>query len=177
MGHTRQLLLIVVRFFLFYFLFLFIYNQILSRHTPDPFTLTTAKQVNAVYRFTGYRTEYQTLENPAEIGIREGNRWFVKIIEGCNGMSVIFVFLAFVWAFPAPRRQKLIFSLAGVLLIWVVNILRIYILGLVYRYRPEWFDFGHKVLFPASIYGMVVLLWVVWLRRITRRAGAGSVNK
>jgi len=164
----RLLLKIVLRFFLLYFGLLLIYSIFLNRQKPDIFTLTTAKQVNMLYRAAGIPSYYFVMDNPAEIGIKADGQWLVKIIEGCNGMSVIFVFLAFVWAFPARWRYKLVYSIAGIFLIWTVNLLRIFILGFIYRDYPEWFDFSHRVLFPASIYGMVVILWIIWIRKILR---------
>ena len=103
------------------------------------------------------------------MGIFDNGRWILNIIEGCNSVSILILFLAFVWAFPAPWKERLLFSVAGSALIWITNLLRLWVLGLVYAYRFAWFDPMHRVFFPAVIYGMVVLLWIIWMRRMMRR--------
>jgi len=168
MNRSREkiLLRIIGLYLLIYFGLLFIYNGFLRQQTPDFFTTLTAKQVNALYRFSGYDTTYSPLENPAEIGIFSSDKWMVKIIEGCNGISIIIVFLAFIWAFPAPVKRKLLFSAAGIIVIWLMNIWRIYALGLIYYHHPRLFDIAHRILFPAVMYAVIVVLWVIWIRRI-----------
>jgi exosortase family protein XrtF len=164
----KWLLKIILLFFGLYFILTVFYNFFLSLHTPDFFTLITAKQVNLLYHQTGFDTLYQVLDNPAEIGIRLGEHWLVKIVEGCNGISVMIVFLSFIWAFPAGITDKIKFSILGLSAIWIVNLIRIYVLGLIYLYRPGWFDISHRVFFPASVYGMVIFLWVLWIRMLVR---------
>ncbi len=170
MQSSHKLILsILFRFLSVYFILLLIYSYVLSLQMPDYFTLTTAKQVDLLYELTGYETRYEVLDNPAELGIlTEDGSWLVRVIEGCNGVSVMIVFLAFVWAFPSEIKDKIKFSLTGIILIWLVNLLRIYTLGLIYHYRPGWFDISHRVFFPASVYGMVILLWMYWIRRLIR---------
>ncbi len=167
---------VFIRFFAVYFLLLFLYNLGFRLGSPDIFTYTTAKQVNLVYRITGFPTHIHVLPDGKQIGIFRGEQWFVNIIEGCNGMSVIIIFLAFIWAFPSGIREKFKFSLIGILSIWLINILRIYILGLIYVYRPEWFDFSHRVLFPASVYIWVIVLWILWIK-ILLRSSTETVSK
>ena len=169
MNVSHKLILKIIFLFLgLYFVLMWVYNFFLSQSTPDVFTLLTAKQVNLLYHRTGFDTFYAALENPAEIGIKWGEHWLVKVVEGCNGISVIIVFLSFIWAFPAGFSDKLKFSFFGVMIIWLMNIVRIYILGLIYHYYPQWFDVSHRVFFPASIYGMVILLWIIWIRKLIR---------
>ncbi len=169
LNDSQKLILkIVLLFFILYFFLLIIYNFILSAHTPDFFTVLTSKQVTFLYNLTGFNAHYEILSNPAEIGIFSGHDWLVKIIEGCNGISVIIVFLAFIWAFPAELSRKIWYSIIGMILIWGINLLRIYVLGLIYRFYPQWFDVSHRVFFPASIYGIVILLWILWIRKIVK---------
>ena len=163
----KLLMKIVLRFFLLYFALLWIYNFSLQSRSPDYFTLATARQTAFLYRLSGMHPEIKEL-GPAGAGIMSNGKWVVRVVEGCNGISVIIVFLAFVWAFPAPLRDKIRFSLAGIVTIWAVNVLRISLLGWVYIKKPESFDIFHRVIFPAIIYGLVVILWTIWMRHLRK---------
>jgi len=52
----------------------------------------------------------------------------VKVIEGCNGLAVMIMFLAFLLGFPGPWKQKAWFIPAGLLVIHLFNIARVAVL-------------------------------------------------
>ncbi len=166
---SAYLIKIILRFFVVYALLFAAYRLVILRSRPDFFTLQTARQTDLLYRATGHQTTWKVLPDGARVGIFDNGRWILNIIEGCNSVSILILFLAFVWAFPAPWKERLWFSGAGSALIWITNLLRLWVLGLVYAYRYSWFDPMHRVFFPAAIYGMVVLLWIIWVRRMMRR--------
>ncbi len=166
---VKYIIKIILRFFLVYGLLFAVYRFAVLERRPDFFTIQTARQTDLLFRATGHQTRWKVLPDGARVGIFDKGRWILNIIEGCNSVSIIILFLAFVWAFPAPWKERLWFSAAGTVLIWAVNLLRLWILGLVYAYRYSWFDPMHRVFFPAVIYGMVVVLWIIWMRRMMRR--------
>ncbi len=55
----------------------------------------------------------QSLEQSTHVGIDGFAR--VKVIEGCNGLSVMILFLAFILGFPVSWKQKVWFMPAGLL--------------------------------------------------------------
>ncbi len=157
---------ILFRFFVLYVVFFLIYEFLLKQTQPDFITETVASMVNFLYRLSGYDTFWQVAEGGKSIGIfLPDQRWVVKVVEGCNGMSVIILNLAFVLAVPVAWKKRIIFGFVSSLLIFLANLLRIYWLGLIYVSRPGWFDFSHRVLFPAFIYGITVLIWFVYIRK------------
>ncbi len=175
-GVTKKLLVIILRFLIIYFILTGLYHFILSVSKPDFFTMLTARQVNLLYHLSGYQTDVIVLDNPGEIGIMDNVRWFVKIIEGCNGMSVILFNLAFIFAFPARPGKKVLYALVSSAVLWIINLIRIYILGMVYVYHIRYFDIFHRVFFPAIIYASLVLIWFVWIKMLTG-ASAGNGYK
>ena len=171
MGETEKLLVIILRFLIIYFILAGIYHYILSVSKPDFVTKQTARQVNMLFHISGYQTKVLVLNNPGEIGIKDAVRWFVKIIEGCNGMSVILFNLAFIFAFPTRLTKKLLYALVSSAILWIINLIRIYILGMVYVYYTRYFDIFHRVFFPAIIYASLVLIWFVWIKMLTNASG------
>lgn len=94
----------------------------------------------------------------------------VRIVEGCNAVSVIILFVAFVLAFSGKLKTTLLFILFGVFSIYIINVSRIAILVVLLFYFPEQNHFLHGTLFPLIIYGFVFLLWIVWVNKFSKYA-------
>ncbi len=85
--------------------------------------------------------------------------------RGCVGRNVLLVFSAFIIATPAEVKRKIIYTIAGLGVIVVLNIIRIILLMLVGQYYPDYFHFTHEYLFKYTLYAGVFLLWVFWVRK------------
>jgi exosortase family protein XrtF len=89
----------------------------------------------------------------------------VKVIEGCNGLSVMILFLAFLLGFPGKIKTKVWFIPAGLLVIHLFNVFRVATLGwAVYSFGETGYPI-YKELFTASIYLLVMAIWYVWVQR------------
>ena len=85
------------------------------------------------------------------------------MVEGCNAVSVMLLFAAFVFAFYNGARTFL-FACLGIVLLHVMNVLRIAGLNILILEHPKYSKIGHDYFFPAIIYGTVVVLWIVWIK-------------
>lgn len=94
----------------------------------------------------------------------------VRIIEGCNAVSVIILFVSFVIAFSGKLKTTLLYILFGILFIYVLNIIRIALLVILISRFPENTHFLHGVLFPLIIYGCVFVLWIIWVNKFSKYA-------
>ncbi|WP_163408974.1 exosortase family protein XrtF [Flavobacterium ajazii] len=94
----------------------------------------------------------------------------VRIVEGCNAVSVMILFVSFVLAFSGKLKTTLLFILSGILFIYILNIVRIAILTILLFRFPEREHLLHGVLFPLIIYGVVFLLWVLWVNKFSKYA-------
>lgn len=95
------------------------------------------------------------------------DKWVARIIEGCNAVSIIILFISFVIAFTGKFNPTVFFILSGILLIHVFNIVRIALLCMAIFHYPNWEHFLHGVLFPLIIYGVVFGLWVIWVNKFS----------
>ncbi|WP_456425635.1 exosortase X [Rhodocaloribacter sp.] len=86
----------------------------------------------------------------------------IEVVNGCNGLAVIGLFLGFVLAFPGVARRRLVFLPLGILALYLVNVGRLAFLVLVQQYRPEWFDLVHQFAATGIYYVVVFGLWVAW---------------
>lgn len=139
-----------------------------SKFYPDYVTHLVSKQSEAVLNILGYKAEVLPHPNEPSMKLIVNENYLARIIEGCNSVSVIILFLSFIIAFSGKLKNTLLYILIGSILIYVVNLLRIVVLSLgVYRY-PEQSEVLHAVVFPAIIYGLVFLLWIFWVNRFSK---------
>ena len=100
------------------------------------------------------------------MGLYINDTFLAQVVEGCNAISIIILFMAFIISFAQKVKKTVLFIFAGIALIYAVNILRIAILTIALYHYPEYSDFLHQIIFPAIIYGMVFLLWLFWVRNL-----------
>jgi exosortase family protein XrtF len=93
--------------------------------------------------------------------------YVARVVEGCNALSVMILFVSFVVAFKGKLIHTLVFNLAGVLIIHTLNIIRIALLVIGLRYYEEYKTLMHDIIFPLFIYGVVFLLWIVWVNKFS----------
>ena len=94
----------------------------------------------------------------------------VIIVEGCNAVSVMILFVSFVLAFSGKFKTTLLYLVFGILLIYILNVVRIALLVVLLFRFPEYNHFLHGTVFPLIIYGLVFLLWVVWVNKFSKYA-------
>lgn len=141
---------------------------------PDPATHLVALQSQAVISAIGYdAVVLPSSVNPA-MNLFVNGYFAARIIEGCNAISIIVLFIAFMLAFFGKFKTTLAYILAGAAIIYAVNIVRIVILSIGLYEVPEYGHFLHRIIFPLIIYGTVFILWVVWIRIYTRQKQAES---
>lgn len=88
----------------------------------------------------------------------------INVVEGCNSVSIIILFLAFIIAFKGDLKDTFFFGIFGIVTIYLVNILRIFFIAAIYQKYPQHRIFIHDLLFPAIIYGYIFVLWIIWVQ-------------
>lgn len=131
---------------------------------PDFITHQVAEQSFQVIKFLGYNTFITKDPNSPSMLIGIENDYIVRIIEGCNSISVIILFIAFILAFWKGPKATLVYIFIGGLLIYLFNVLRVALLTLGLHHYPDYNDLLHNILFPLIIYGFVFLLWLLWIK-------------
>ena len=139
-----------------------------SLYYPDYLTHLVAKQSEAVLDGLGYNAE--VLPHPTEPSMKVlvNGKYLARVIEGCNAVSVIVLFLSFIVAFSGKPKATFFYILSGSVLIYAVNLIRIVLLTMGLYHYPQHEEILHSVVFPAIIYGMVFLLWIIWVNRFSK---------
>jgi exosortase H (IPTLxxWG-CTERM-specific) len=92
----------------------------------------------------------------------------VSIEAGCNGVEATIVLIAAVLAFPAPWRSRLVAIFLGFLAVQLFNILRIISLFYLGNWNLDIFSWVHLYLWPALIMLDVLIVFIVYLRYLSR---------
>lgn len=97
------------------------------------------------------------------IGIDGSNGVYVG--DNCNGLSLFAIYIGFIIAFSGKLLPKIVFSIMGILIIHIFNIVRIFGLCLIAYYKPSYLDFNHTYTFTVLMYIIIFGLWYIWLNR------------
>ena len=127
-----------------------------------------ARQSEALFELLGYNAEVVRNASEASMKVIIENKFVARLVEGYNSISIIILFISFIIAFADRSKATLFYILAGSVLIYAVNLIRIVILSIGLYHYPWRRDILHTIIFPLIIYGMVFLLWMIWVRRFAR---------
>jgi exosortase family protein XrtF len=134
-----------------------------SRYYPDYVTNLVAKQSRSILEILGYEADIMPHPREASMKLIINKKFVARIIEGCNSISAIILFSSFIIAFASRLKPTLLYLIFGIVLIYVVNLFRVVILSIgLYNY-PWRREILHSVIFPLIIYGLVFLLWMLWV--------------
>jgi exosortase family protein XrtF len=139
-----------------------------SKYYPDYLTNLVAKQTQALLETVGYSTTIEPHSNEASMKLIINNKFVARVVEGCNSVSVIILFLSFIIAFADKFKTTALYIFVGSVLIYTVNLIRIVILSIGLYHYPWRREILHTVIFPLIIYGMVFLLWMFWVNRFSK---------
>jgi exosortase family protein XrtF len=168
----KPFLLFLGKFLLTYALLTFVYQMYLNQFSKpdfevDTFTKSVAHQTEKLVSFFDAQVASTPHLEQASIKLFYHHKFVARVVEGCNALSVIILFIAFVIAFTGKIRTTVLYILGGSLLIHFLNVARIAALAvLLYRF-PEYEEMLHGVIFPLFIYGVVFILWVIWVNKFS----------
>ncbi len=94
----------------------------------------------------------------------------IDIALDCTPLFPTLLLFGGILAFPARWSWRATGLLAGGLLLWIYNLIRIYILMAVLRYAPGLFDLAHVFLWQSATLLVVVGCFLLWIRVGARKA-------
>ena len=85
----------------------------------------------------------------------------------CSGLKQAWIWFALMLTARGSWLRKLWFIPLGWLICHGFNILRISLICLFIEFHPEWFHLLHDYLFKYLFYGLMFLMWVLWIEKLT----------
>lgn len=139
-----------------------------SSFFPDYFSNLVGRQTVSLLNSLGYVSAISPDTSQSVLNLSLQGKNIAFIAEGCNGISIIILFVAFIVAFADNLKTTLLYILIGSVLIHVANLIRIVIIAIaIYKY-PSHQELLHGVIFPGLIYSMVFLLWMFWVSQFNK---------
>lgn len=135
-----------------------------AENKPDPYSQTVAKWTVSCLNTAGFESHQSDDPTRPWTWIYMYGQKTSYINEGCNAISIMIIFVAFVIAFSTTWKQTILYILGGLVVIQMMNILRIALLNYIFAYHPDFAKMAHDYLFPAILYGTIVVLWIIWVK-------------
>jgi exosortase family protein XrtF len=136
---------------------------------PDPATHWVTVQTSLLLTAAGRPTTIVDGFQSPITQICLGDRPVLDVYEGCNGINIMIIFAAFIFAFGPVSKTILWFIPLGLSLIHLTNLLRIALLFLVAEYWPQYMYFIHKYVFTGVLYLVIFVLWIWWVNKSIRK--------
>ena len=164
----KQALLLFIIWELLYHLFLF-NGRIIDKPLTD-WSANGALQIMQVFYPNGrllVKEECKyTTEPPHDLFCMDmlymDGRKIVGVADPCNALELYALYLGFLIAYPSSVKRKLLFSSAGIVIIYIANIFRLAALGSMNMHRMVSIDIAHHYVFKIIVYALIFGLWVVF---------------
>ena len=170
MKKYKKIILFIFKFLGSYGIMVFLYIAFLNatqekenQFISDPITKLVAEQTESLLNFINIKSFVDQSSNELSYRLFVKDRYVARIVEGCNSVSVIILFIAFIIAFSARFKATFLYILIGSLIIYVINVIRIAFIAVAIYQFSSYSDFLHQIIFPLIIYGTTFLLWVIWV--------------
>ena len=173
----KPFLVFLASFFLTYFVLTFLYQNYLGSfegNKLDSITKIVGRNTEQVLLLFTNDASVQEIATEPYLRLIFHQKYVARIIEGCNAISVIILFVSFIVAFSGKLIPTLLYLFGGSLIIYILNVLRIAALSTLIFYFPSQESLLHGVVFPLSIYGVVFILWLIWVRKFSKYASKNS---
>ncbi|MGB3468816.1 MAG: archaeosortase/exosortase family protein [Cyclobacteriaceae bacterium] len=110
----------------------------------------------------GYDTDFKIVNGNNMVYI--DGQAVVLVADACNGLELFALYTGFLLAFPGRLKYKAIFVPVGILLIFLINVMREVALSLNYKFFQETFELNHKYTYVFIVYVFVFIIWRYWLK-------------
>lgn len=162
----------LAKFVLFYISFSVLYTLYLNqfdtkKNELDGFTHLVASQSVRIMGFFTEDVKMQSHQFQPAVQIIYHEKYVARVVEGCNALSVMILFAAFIFAFSAQWKKTVLYIFIGIILLHVLNCFRIAFLCFALFHYKQYGALLHGTIFPLIIYGAVFLLWILWVTKFS----------
>ena len=99
-----------------------------------------------------------------------------NVTSECTAVNAVFLFIAFILAYPSAFKSKAIGLIAGIPLILVTNIVRLVVLGWVTEYWPRHAHLFHDYVWETIFLFFIIALWFMWINLVVSREKNTAVS-
>jgi len=167
------------KFILFYIVFTAIYNLYLQqfdqkKNELDDFTELVATHTVKIMSLFTENIKMESHQFQPAVRLIYNDVYIARVVEGCNAISVMILFAAFIFSFSVRWKKTILYIVLGVFLLHLFNCIRIALLCFSLFHYKQYATVLHGTIFPLIIYGAVFVLWILW---VTKYSGYGKATK
>ncbi len=130
-----------------------------------PFNLMADHVARATYALLHFFGSSVQLE-PYNI-LRYDNGVAVRIVWACSGLKQAYIFICIIGFSKGALKNKLWYIPAGLVVVYLFNIIRITSITALIHTHPNWFYLLHEHLFKYLFYVVIFGMWVIWNEKLT----------
>jgi len=119
----------------------------------------------AVFRVFDYDVVESYGNLPCHAHIRVDDLSGVCIGTGCSGLELFFLFSGFIILISGSWKNKIWFVPLGVVIIFLLNVIRIILLILINYHYPQYLHFNHTYTLVIIVYIAIFGLWMIWIKK------------
>lgn len=166
MKQNKALVTFLVKAGVLYIVWHFIYQNIFEeegvaiRRIGEHIASVSA----ALLRMLGYSSD-AVVFNGFKTMLTLNGQNVVWIDSGCTGLTLMALFAGFVIAYPGDWKKKAWYIPLGIVVIYIVNLLRV--LALAINHGHGSFEFNHKYTYTIITYAAIFGLWMLWANRLS----------
>lgn len=131
----------------------------------DSATKLVTTQTSFLLNLFGEGTFTKEKMTEPSISVANSSGIVMNVFEGCNGINVMVVFASFLFAFGGRLKKLVLFLMGGLLVIYVANLGRVFMLYYVAEYWNDYFYYIHKYVLTAFLYVITFALWWIWIEK------------
>ena len=150
---------------------------LIPNEVPDSWLVKQLGKATASFLNVYYHTDSFNTENTLRRKLY-GNDWVpvtyatinykksqkvLGIYQACDGLELMVLYAGFIICFSGFWIRKLVFIVLGIIGLFLINILRSGLLGIISLQFPIHFEFAHKYFFNLVVYGFTFLLWMFYI--------------
>jgi len=172
-GKREKLLVDVVLFLIKFSLFSipiyiikFLNLNLLPLQQIHAFILAYLLNLVSIKSQVFYTLSPETLAEIPAIHLENFNLSFA-IDNSCTGYIAMLALTGLIFSTPRKKfKQRVLFLIGGLLILFVINVLRIFLTILfALNFGEEYLDIVHGLLWREFLLIVVILLWIVFLKR------------
>jgi exosortase/archaeosortase family protein len=162
-GQKRPVLFFVLGFSFFMIVFYFLWqSDFFNSHIQPVIVNINARISSGILNLMGQKTTayFEMIISPL---------LSISIARGCDAVEAMALFVSTTLAFPMNWKRKIIGLFTGLILLFIINIVRIVSLYFIGIHSKSYFETMHAQVWPVIIIIFATLIWVMIIRNEKRK--------
>jgi exosortase family protein XrtF len=145
-----------------------------TRLIDIPLTVQTAKNTQQLlsvfypmYNFTSQQKIPVQKIDFFGVYVMKDSKRIIGIFDPCNALEIFIIYIGFIICLPSNFKRMALYIIFGIIGLYILNILRCSVLGILNLNRSNYVDFAHHYIFTMVVYIGIFLGWASYIKQST----------